>query len=502
MKDEHQFLLTLNLKTSTMKKRSILLAMWLSPTILFSQVEANKIYTDFNGFWESQIPGAPIPDNSHNLLGFQLGSTVYSTGVNDQLLSTNGIGFSPKTFSALPTTTNPNASGGTYIGVGKKFGGDGNISPVPVSHPITKYLTDGVRGLDLGTAIFNFPASTEISYQIDGIALSSIGDGIPDLIITQMGQVSNAQDQYSFKNNAGTTIGSSYSVNLSTVPSLGMFRWKFYNANVNPPTYNTTVAPNDNNNTRDVRIVSFDWADLGITTANAGQVTKFVQVFSGQSDISFTAYNTESISLRMPVSGNVYKDNNGGVPNGLAYENAVCILKDNLGNTIATSTTNSTGFYTFNNIINGSYTIQLNVLSGYQMVGNSDGFVSNTMAVQVTNTPVQNKNFGIYRVPCVKPGSQGTATGFSKMGILTKGSISVPNWPTNVPNGHVVIDSENKGFVITHVTTTERNALAAVEGMMIYNTDLQCVQIYRGNGPGVDASRLGWNCIIRGCNEE
>lgn len=106
---------------------------------------------------------------------------------------------------------------------------------------------------------------------------------------------------------------------------------------------------------------------------------------------------------------------------------------------------------------------------------------------------------------CVKPGAAGTPDGYAKFGVLTKGIItnSTGNvkWPENVPNGHIVMDSENKGFVITHMTTTQRNTLIAVEGMIIYNTDEKCVQLYRGTAPGIDTSRTGWNCIERGCNE-
>lgn len=110
---------------------------------------------------------------------------------------------------------------------------------------------------------------------------------------------------------------------------------------------------------------------------------------------------------------------------------------------------------------------------------------------------------GVRVVPChcTKPGAIGTPDGFGKMGILTKGTPNVANWPESVPNGHIVMDAAHKGFVINHMTTAQRDALIAVDGMIIYNTDLNCVQLYRGTAPGVDSDRKGWNCIERGCNE-
>ncbi|KFC21489.1 hypothetical protein IO89_15040 [Epilithonimonas lactis] len=120
---------------------------------------------------------------------------------------------------------------------------------------------------------------------------------------------------------------------------------------------------------------------------------------------------------------------------------------------------------------------------------------------------IKNVNFGVSVPVCLKPGASGTPDSYSKLGITTKQSIDNVNeknvkWPYTVPNGHIVLDSETKGFVITHVTTDQRNALNAIPGMMVYNTDLKCVQIYRGKAPKIDPKRIGWNCIDRGCNED
>lgn len=118
-------------------------------------------------------------------------------------------------------------------------------------------------------------------------------------------------------------------------------------------------------------------------------------------------------------------------------------------------------------------------------------------------TSMSGRGYGLNTAPCscVKPGASGTPDGFGRMGILTKASQTVSNWPKSVPNGYMVLDAASKGLVITHMTTVQRDALVAVNGMLIYNTDLNCVQLYRGSAPGVDTSRTGWNCIKRGCNE-
>ena len=103
--------------------------------------------------------------------------------------------------------------------------------------------------------------------------------------------------------------------------------------------------------------------------------------------------------------------------------------------------------------------------------------------------------------PCVKPGASGTPNGFSSVGILTKAKSS-NNWPENIPNGYLVLDSAEKGMVIPHMNNSQRDALSPLDGMVIYNTDENCVQLYRGATPDTYENRSGWNCIQRGCNEQ
>jgi hypothetical protein len=106
----------------------------------------------------------------------------------------------------------------------------------------------------------------------------------------------------------------------------------------------------------------------------------------------------------------------------------------------------------------------------------------------------------VVKCPCVKPGLAGTPVQFAQVGILTKNS-SDATWPQNVPNGYLALDSASKGLVINHLTTEERDDLTPIEGMIIYNVDLGCVQLFRGTNPTNVAERTGWNCIERSCND-
>ncbi|RYZ80327.1 MAG: hypothetical protein EOO68_37485 [Moraxellaceae bacterium] len=72
-----------------------------------SGVRAEQIYTDYNNYWTSTTggshPTANQPNTRHNLLGFKYGGVVFSTGVNDQRLTDNGVSFIPQSFRAYST---------------------------------------------------------------------------------------------------------------------------------------------------------------------------------------------------------------------------------------------------------------------------------------------------------------------------------------------------------------------------------------------------------------
>ena len=382
-------------------KKIFTLGLFLLTILGFAQTAVTKIYTDFNNYWVSGTMATPnpiYPNNSHNLLGFTWNNVTYSTGVNDTKLTSNALTFQPQLFKAFSSTFNTNTvTNNTFIGVGLNYGGSGNVSPVPVQNNLVNYLTDGNRGLDLGTGIFNYPTNEKLFFEINSIDPASIGDGVPDVLITQIGQIDDVNvDQFYFVNSANEIVGNKYLVKFGTVNSVGNANWKFYNANVNPPAYN---GPTSSSAHRPLRLLAFDWSELGLTKDNQSQVKKLVQIFSGQSDLAFTAYNTQSINLKMFLYGNVYNDNDGGTPNGNGYAGAKVLLKNSGGTTVATATTDANGSYVFPNISSGNYSLQLNTPNGFVIVGNADGTTSDSLPITVANNPVVERNFGINQPP-------------------------------------------------------------------------------------------------------
>lgn len=254
----------------------------------FSQSTVTRIFTDYNGWWDSGNTGGVIPDNSHNLLGFVVNGNIYSTGVDDSKLISHGITFTPMTFEAMPLATNISPQ---YIGVGLWYGGYGNVSPIPISLTnFGQYLIDGIQGLDLGTALFNSTGSNK--YSVPSIDPNAINDGVPDIIVTQMGEPSGASDKFSFYDASNTLIGNIINISFNSIASLGTASWKFYTTS---GTYRSDLQ-----GTRAIRIITFQLADFGITTSNYTQVVQFLQDLSGSSDQGFVAYNTQAIII-LPV---------------------------------------------------------------------------------------------------------------------------------------------------------------------------------------------------------
>ena len=100
---------------------------------------------------------------------------------------------------------------------------------------------------------------------------------------------------------------------------------------------------------------------------------------------------------------------------------------------------------------------------------------------------------------CVKAPNLGVPEAYNKTTnpypiAITSQVTKQNNWLENIPNAFLVLESKEKGFVITRMNTAQRNLLSPVKGMLIYNTDTSanCFQLYNGTT---------WKCIEKSCNE-
>ncbi|WP_298431977.1 hypothetical protein [Ottowia sp.] len=264
------------------------------------------VFGSFGSYWTSSTSAisAVQPNDSNLLLGFTVGSNTFSTGVDDAALTANGVTFSPQVFHALPmpAVATPSTTGTNVIGIASNWGGvnqaaayPGGDVPTNAGRPMSYYLDDGTQGLELGTAVFNIPATTNSATAgVSGVQINpaSIGDGVPDILVTQVGQPGTS-DTFGFYDAGGNPVGTLLPVNFSGVPVVGRQQWTFYDAVTRASFFSL-------NGSRDLRLIALDYADLGITAANYNQIAEFRQNLSGASDIAFIAYNATSVPVVLP----------------------------------------------------------------------------------------------------------------------------------------------------------------------------------------------------------
>lgn len=67
------------------------------------------------------------------------------------------------------------------------------------------------------------------------------------------------------------------------------------------------------------------------------------------------------------------------------------------------------------------------------------------------------------------------------------------SWMSTRSNAFVVLESTTKGFVVTRLSNAQMESLQPVEGMLIYNTTLECLMLYNGQK---------WGCLVQACVDE
>ncbi|WP_162097940.1 Ig-like domain-containing protein, partial [Pedobacter agri] len=261
----------------------------------FAQNSVSGLITDYNGFWRSSsaAPNAIKPDNRHHLLAFTWNGTTYSTGVNDAILAANGVSFSAQSFQAFPVrdvTFLPNGTSANLVALGKAEAGNNNY---PYAVPVTasSILTRGVRGLDIGSAFTNIPSNLPLTFDFGAItSAGQLGDGIPDIIITQIAAAGGSQDEVWFEDGNGNQIGTKIFINMSSVTEIG--KWDPFFFGIDNGSRQATY-----NGERPIRIWAADASQFGITTSNYTQPLILKYKLAGSSDPAFLAFNNKFISI-------------------------------------------------------------------------------------------------------------------------------------------------------------------------------------------------------------
>ncbi|WP_179317464.1 DUF7507 domain-containing protein, partial [Winogradskyella undariae] len=292
---------SLNKSFGSHSKVLILSFFFLFSSVINAQQDVTAIYGDQGGYYVSSNVAQVTSDDSNNLIGFTSNGVTYSTGVDNSILTANGVVFTPVEFVAFPVPGNITYNSTELIGIAYNW--DGNPqdnSPsdyIKTFDPIIPsfFIRDGISGLELGTNFFNIQAQNFVYDNLLINAVSGVNDGIPDLIATQTGAPSGS-DVFKFVDDLGNTVGNEVSVGFGGVPIVGGMDWTIYEVDTSTGAVSGTFN-NGINTYRDLRLLTFELNDFGITTANLSQATKFIHNTSGNTDIAFTAFNKNTLSF-------------------------------------------------------------------------------------------------------------------------------------------------------------------------------------------------------------
>lgn len=268
-----------------------------------------EVVTDYGNFWRSgngttgnAVINSIKPDNSHNLVAFSLAGVRYSTGVNDALLAANDLSYKPGRYQGLSVDglgSSTTVSSNTKVGLGQLYDKvDSGPSTPPPASGYERYLSDGAQGLDLGTGVANLPAGT-LTFAVNSVAQAAIGDGVPDVLVTQFASPDNVGDKYQFLDASGKAVGNAITVIFVNVPIVGSWTADFYEASQNPMTLNRDFTKTN----RDLRLWAADFSSFGIVASDYSRIKSFQITLSGNSDQAFVAYNTAALSIQpLPVT--------------------------------------------------------------------------------------------------------------------------------------------------------------------------------------------------------
>jgi hypothetical protein len=191
-------------------------------------------------------------------------------------------------------TGTPN--GNTKIGLGAMADGVYNGAGTAPSRNLGQYLNDGINGLNLGTVVANLPAGT-MFLSVSNLQAGHIGDGIPDILVTQVADPSGSFDRYAFTDVNGIVVGNFMDVNLTNINPVGEWVADFYEA-----TGTAVLKPGYTQTRRHVRLWAADFSSFGINAANIGNIAYFKIDLSGNSDVAFVAYNTTTVTVQQVLA--------------------------------------------------------------------------------------------------------------------------------------------------------------------------------------------------------
>ncbi|ANF52274.1 hypothetical protein A0O34_17880 [Chryseobacterium glaciei] len=224
-----------------------------------------------------------------------------------------------------------------------------------------------------------------------------------------------------------------------------------------------------------------------------------------------TAATTVAFQMIDPVNGTAVASDNDITVTGVANSNGTPVVTHTAGSSIYLITIpngNYDGGATpgYSSPTNDEDGITINIASVNDTVyepdetfkfeikqegtnGSTSNFVSTASPISGDTYYPRTNDYFIRRCVCYNDANTATTGADSKVGfsLLQKATPNNGNWPSSRKSAHMVLESNNKGFVISRLTTAQVTALVSPqEGMMVYDTDVKCLKLYDGTA---------WSCF-------
>ena len=293
----------------------------------------HEITTDFEGGWTSGdgLAGfagenAIRPDTNHSLTGFayenDLGERVYIPTLGGEATVGTDTTFGVSGFQAFPVVRaisdqvvyGSNEDGST---------GEGSVNRGPIysttvlapdEYDVSPYLTDGINGLGIGSGANN--VTGVFLFDVSNLLVSSIGDGVPDIIMGQIASWASTGITFTLRDAAGSVVGNPYVLMPEDAGRVGRWnasRWRFRDRNpadgIGQGTDMGVVNEGVDAQTFDekaIALYAFDLSEFGLTALQASQAATLEVDFIAEADPAFFAYNKDSITVTpsVPEPGN------------------------------------------------------------------------------------------------------------------------------------------------------------------------------------------------------
>ncbi|MFZ6050790.1 HYR domain-containing protein, partial [Halocola ammonii] len=297
-------------------------------TTIQGGTHVSAVYTNDNGYWSSSTSSInPVKaTRENNLFAFETNGVTYTTGVeNDRLIDTDGdgdpdeidtdgdgIGDIPCSNSGWFAFQPSNIIDNEIFLEGSEI--DGNPSSAlgstyisdPGNQPLNSLLYNGPHGLNLGTGIANIGG--DWFFNVAGLDISTVGDGAPDILLSQVAQTGGVSHTVTFFDATGNAIGNSVEVSAEGTGELN-----FVVGESNYDIYNSDGSVFQTAADKELRLATIELQEFGITAANIGDISLMRVSLSSNADVAFIAHSFESF-------GDVCQDidtDNDGIPNHL-----------------------------------------------------------------------------------------------------------------------------------------------------------------------------------------